>query len=205
MPIFYVLAPPLLFVRNMKFDDLVKLIRRDGCIVRVYDKETMKGSSSAGSFDISKNKNPTISIATKLLSSVERTRILLHEYAHFKQWKDGFIQAIDSFIDGWLVFDSWLSGKRYSEKQLKLARNCIVIIEYDAEIRTIKMSKELKIDIGKTEDYLNEAHSYISSIKYAFVTGNWGSYKILNICEKELTPKQVVDNLTNIELTALGA
>ena len=189
----------------MNFDALVKYIRKDGCPVRVYNKGILKVAQCLGTFDVSKKGTPTISIATRGHTKLENTRVLLHEYAHYRQWKDGLMGIAERVIKGWDVLDKWLSGKEYDSKQLSMARNCVILIEYDAEIRTIQLSRILKVDIGDIEDYLDHAHSYITHLKTVFKTKKWSPYRQLSICKKRLRPKEILAALSKEEVKRLEA
>jgi hypothetical protein len=188
---------------HVDFDRLVKFVRDDGCPVRLYNKRKMKIAECMGTFDISKRGNPIISLAIQDSSPLERRRVLLHEYGHYKQWQSGFLSACEREIKGWDVLDKWLCGMEFSEQDLVLARNCICLIEYDAEIRTVQLSRSLGVDIGREEDYLDSAHSYISHLKHVFMTRNWCNYEQLGLCHKKLSPGAALRDLTEEEIKTL--
>jgi len=189
----------------MDFNQLVQFIKMDGCSVRIYNnKRIMSVAQCTGTFDISKAGNPIISVATKGQRRIDLIRILLHEYAHYRQWKDGFMGKAELISKGWDTLDKWLKGKQYTNNQLYMARNCVVLIEYDAEIRTVQLSRNLGIDLGDNEDFLDNAHSYISHLKNVFRTRNWSRYKQLDLCNIKLTPEQILAPLTKEEIVKLG-
>lgn len=187
----------------MDFDELVCFIKMDGCPVRLYNKSILKIAQSIGTFDVSKNGNPIISMAIKGHTKLELKRILLHEYAHYLQWVDGFMDEAESNIKGWDILDKWLSGKNYTKQELFAARNCVILLEYDAEIRTIQLARNLDINLGSEKDFLNSAHSYVTFLKYVFLTREWASYDILDLCHKKLRPQEILLPLSKSEIRAL--
>lgn len=188
----------------MDFQRLVKFIRQDGCPVRLYQKTLLKMNQSVGTFDITKKGNPIICIAVQGHTQLELRRLLLHEYAHFLQLRDSFVLICEDIIKGWDILDKWLKGKEYSEEELQAARNCILVIEYDAEIRTIQIARVLDTDIGDVEEYIKNAYSYITSIKNTFKTRIWTEYTELNLCNRKLLPEEILAELTDEELLCLA-
>lgn len=152
----------------MDFDSLVKLIKDSGCRVIVYpNKSEFKLSSCTGSFFLTDN-GPIIGMCTKGISKIKAKSTLLHEFAHFLQWKTGFLCRMDDFSDGWTIYEEWAKGNEFSPRELLRARNSVLLIEYDAELITLMLGEKLGIDLGKY--YLHAIESYITLIKYAFET-----------------------------------
>ena len=144
--------------------------------------------------------NPKICIAISGHSHNELIKTTLHEYAHFLQYKDGLL---DKFGDEpWNVWDKWLQGEDFTQKQLKKSRNTICKIEYDADLRVIELAKQLNINIGKKEDYIKEAYSYVCTIKWSFLNREWDGYyldgSLFNV--GYLTPRQIVRPLSADEI-----
>jgi hypothetical protein len=83
-----------------------------------------------------------------------------HEYAHFLQWIEtpGQIMQADDRAS-LLVFD-WLTGKHYDKKEVQKAFCRVMVMERDAERRTVDLIKkfDLKVDIDK---YIRQANCYI--------------------------------------------
>lgn len=185
---------------NTKLTNLVEHIRRDGCSVFILDGNIVKISQSAGYFDIEDGK-PLIRIARDVKTRLEFTQLLLHEYSHYLQWKDGYLGRVENICNGWDILDRWLAGEEFSHADLYRARNSILLIEYDAEIRTVKLSRQFKIDIGAS--YLNNAHSYIGSIKNAFRKREWGTYTLLNMNWHKLRVREILAPLTQREIAKI--
>jgi hypothetical protein len=98
-----------------------------------------------------------IRVATK---SRDPISTIAHEYAHFLQWIDtpqNIMQADDRA--SLLVFD-WLTGKYYDKKEVQKAFCRVMVMERDAERRTVDLIKkfDLKVDIDK---YIRQANCYI--------------------------------------------
>jgi|SRR5690606_11846386 len=186
---------------NKNLEILAKTIKKNGCALIVEECEIITKSNSAGYFDI-EDGSPVIRIAKYGQSMLEFSQLLLHEYAHFLQWKDGFLPAIDDICDGWDILDRWLAGEEFGHEQLYVARNSILLIEYDAEIRTVELAKKFHINIGGAS-YFNNAHSYISSIKDAFRRRQWGQYTILNMHYRKLKPLELLAPLTPREIAKI--
>jgi len=188
----------------MNFSELATFIKADGCLLRLYKRKSLlKVAQCLGTFDISKKKNPIISLATKGHGQLTLIRTLLHEYAHYRQHKEGYFDTVEGVVKGWEVLDKWLNGRRYDEKTLAMARNCVVLIEYDAEIRTIQLARTLGVDIGDVGDYLDDAHSYASHLKNVFRTRVWSPYRRLDIQRRKLSPTEILATLTEEELKLL--
>lgn len=161
----------------MKFWELVDLVKKDGCRLRLYDKEELSVAQCAGTFDITKSGNPLICLAIKGHTQKELLQLLLHEYAHFLQWKTGFLHKLEGpdLKEGWDVFDKWYRQvKKFSNDQLERSRNAICLIEYDADLRVLDLAKKFNIDIGSHEEYMSKAYGYVALIKWAFKNKDWG-------------------------------
>lgn len=151
----------------MTFDELVAYIKQQGCRVILYrNKREFKISRCTASFECS--NGPVITMAMKGRSQVKLRSILLHEFAHFVQWKLGTLEYLDGICDGWTILDEWLDGKEISQEILDVARKVCLAVEYDAELITIELADKLDIDIGGVDKYLKAIESYILLIKYAF-------------------------------------
>jgi hypothetical protein len=150
---------------KMSFKELVNFIRSQDCKVTLYNTKILKQTESMGCFN--SYPAPEICMATIGYTQLELVKTILHEYAHFLQWEDGFLELIgDDETTGWGVFNSWIGGKEFSKKDLNKAEKAISIIEYDAEIRTIELSEDLGIDIGDYDDYIRDAYGYLCTIKW---------------------------------------
>jgi len=163
----------------VKFWELIDYIKKDGCNIRMYNKSELKVAQCSGTFDITKKGNPLICLAMKGHTRKELLQLLLHEYAHFLQWKEGMLHKLEGadLKEGWDVLDFWLQHKKkYTTEQLKKARDAVLLIEYDADIRVTELSVELGIDIGSHQAHMANAYSYILLIKWAAKNRKWGGH-----------------------------
>lgn len=183
-----------------RFDWLVRYIKDDGCKVILYNKNILKQVDCVGTFDISRKKNPIICLAIKGHTLRELTQILLHEYAHFLQWREGLLYLLegDNLKGGWDVIDKWLKGKKTSANVLNRARNAVLLMEYDADLRAIFLAKKLHLNIGSLKRRLSMAYSYITFLKWAIESREWGEYTVF-YNPVILTPTEVLKPLTNKE------
>ncbi len=184
----------------MQFWQLVSRIKNEGCHVRLYDREEMKVAQCAGTFDISKKGNPLICLAIKGHTRQELLQLLLHEYAHFLQWKEGILHRFEGkdLKLGWDTLDLWLGHKKkFSKAQLSWARDAIILIEYDADIRVIEMACELGVDIGSHRTHMANAYSYVTLIKWAAKNRKWGSHPGEDYFDGRIrTPKEILSHIT---------
>lgn len=187
----------------MNFWQLVRYIKADGCNLRLYNKSELKMAECPGTFDISKNGNPIISLTTKGHTTRELMQLLLHEYAHYIQWKTGFLHKLEgeNLKLGWEVLDKWLTKTRnYTGVQLKQARDAVVLIEYDADLRVIDLSRKFSIDIGSHADYMANAYSYVTLLKWAAKHRKWDSPPGGSFFDGKIrTPREILAPITEAE------
>jgi len=184
----------------MQFWQLISHIKNDGCNIRLYDKEELKAAQCAGTFDITKKGNPLICLTTKGHTQQELLQLLLHEYAHFLQWRAGFLHQLEgeNLKLGWVVIDLWLKDKRkYTYKELLWARNAILLIEYDADIRVLELSHKLGVDIGSHDTHMANAYSYVTLIKWAIKNKRWSDYPgDASFSGRVRTPQEILAEIT---------
>jgi hypothetical protein len=155
----------------VNFNSLVKNIEDKGCDVILLNESEVPGEECDGTFDVIGGR-PTITLALKYKSQNRLRYILLHELAHYYQWVDGFMQSLDGYANGWEIFDKWLKGGRCSRKKLWRARNSVLFIEYDADMRVIGLAKDFGIRLNKAR-HIAEANAYADLIKWAFKHRKW--------------------------------
>lgn len=161
----------------MDFYQLVGYIRQLGCRVNLYERTELRVNKCEGTFQISKKGNPVISIAMKgFETDNDRLLTLLHEFAHYIQWVTGYWGILHRETDGWDIVDKFLRYKRrkLSQEEIIKARRSVLLLEYDAELRTISLAKFFSIPIDEL-GYLQSANAYILQIKWALETKKWGS------------------------------
>jgi hypothetical protein len=153
----------------MNYEGLVKYVRDAGCRVIVYkNKGSLKGDSCAGYFE-RKTKGPFICMAIEGMSEISCCELLIHEFCHYLQWKDGTeTPAIDDAYEDW---DKWLTkNKKLTAERIEEIRQVILTHEWDAEIRSVSLGKNLNVKGYRPASILRGANAYMSTIKWSFQT-----------------------------------
>lgn len=151
----------------MEYDDLVKYIRCEGCRVYVYRNKNVIYGGSRGTFDYN-DKGPIICVATSGVEPERCVETLLHEFGHFLQWRDGFMQALDGICDAYTIEEKWINHKiELNKKEFSVVRNTILAMEYDAEKRGYKQGCLLSPKHFNGDFYLRGAAAYMDSIKWS--------------------------------------
>lgn len=177
----------------MNLCELVEFIKLSGCRIRLYRKEKISSSDCAATFNVT-SQGPLISVALYSVQPNQLVPLILHEFAHYWQWKCGLISAIDSVIDGWKVFENYISGKQYSKDILDRAMIATILLEYDAEIKTLLIAKKLKISLNR-EEYLMDAAGYAQMIARSFRNKKWyGEYQRSQI-KKKMAPRELIETI----------
>ncbi len=183
----------------MSNDKLIETIKDAGCRVRLFNREWI-GGDTAATFNYT--NGPIICVATQGRCPKEIRKLLLHEFAHFHQWKCGFMKEVDSICDGWDIIGKRLDGKSVDKALLDRAVRSACLIEYDAELRSIDVAEQLGIWVNRREIY-DDAHSYICGIKMSALCGQWIFYPHLGMYHEPLSPTEVIAPLTNEEKNKL--
>lgn len=187
----------------MDFDGLVKFIKSQGCKVVVYRKKKRICGNLGEFID---DPYPIIKIATKGHSKRENVAVLLHEYGHFLQWRVGFGKMLDGICWSHNVHEEWVKGEiELTDREIEMVRNVMLAIEYDADMRGYRVGMEMKPDNFDPEHFLREAHSYASSIKWAFDNrADWKKRPPWRFWDaRVLTPEQLFAPLTKKEKVIL--
>jgi len=106
--------------------------------------------------------------------------IFLHEYSHFRQWKDKAIVWKETDVN---CMDSWLTGVDFSEKTVDRSIFGLRNLELDCEIRTVALIQEhdIKMDIDL---FIKQANAYL--LFYNIVRTHRVWYKIAPYEVKEI-------------------
>lgn len=154
----------------MTFDQLVEFIKGEGCRIYIYENKASIYGGNLGTFYLHQDNGPIICIATKSMAPKKKVETLLHEFGHYLQWVDGFMQSLDAICDSYTIEDKWLNYKiELDEQQLKVVRNTMLAMEYDAEKRAIKVGDDLQPEDYHRDFFLQGAASYMDGIKWSFV------------------------------------
>lgn len=152
----------------MDYNELLKYVR-GLCRVRVYKDRPFLSCGSRGTFQVT-NKGPLITLAQKGLSKKKLTETLLHEFAHYLQYQDGFMSYVDNICDGYQVAGDWFAKKiELTPMEIQVVRNSILTIEYDAERRGHNLGLTLGVKNFSSKYYLRGAEAYMDAIKWSFL------------------------------------
>jgi len=121
--------------------------------------------------------------------------ILLHEYAHFLQWRAGCKAWLNAKDDS--AFWSWIQGKRVNRERAWAATRALFMCERDAERRTIKLLGKMFADLGLIDvaSYIKRANAYLAS--YPTMTKQRRWYKVPPYQSKKLLVNMPGDRLIN--------
>lgn len=151
----------------MNFQQFCSYIKAQGCKIRLYKKKTSIGGA-VGLFQ--EEPAPLISLAILCCSKKRQMELLAHEFAHFLQYKDGFTTIIENICE----YGDWVRWTdreiELSEKEVQAVRNTVLAIEWDAEMRAMKLAKELGLEGFNEKSYLRSACAYMETIKWSFLT-----------------------------------
>jgi len=189
----------------MNFKNLAKWVRSQGCKVTIFKKKKWIDGSIGVFYE---DPEPHIKIAIKNSSIKRNVSVLLHEYAHFLQWRDGFSEFLDGICWAHQVFTDWV--ERYvelTEREIKMCRNTMLFIEYDADMRAFEIGMTMRPDGFNPDYHLRESQSYCNAIKWGWKHRldwkkrpgwkNWPAKRLnhkelfapLTRCEKEILKK----------------
>ena len=161
-------------VDSMKkiFYEIATYSKRNGCPVTVHtNKDKIEGSN--GYF--SQDPEPHIQIALKGKAWGKAIEILIHEYCHYWQWKENFMDRKDD--EGNLLYSYILGGKVISPKNREKARALIQLSEYDCEIRAASLFDKWNLEsVFPPEEHIKSANTYNRHIAWSVGSkGNKGS------------------------------
>lgn len=123
------------------FYEIVKFGTDQGCPIKVH-KNLDKVNGSNGYF--TSEPKPHIEVALKGKSWPRAIQLLIHEFCHYWQWKDGFLGKKDD--EGNILYSRLLDGEDLTPKERHKSRTLIQISEYDCEIRTASLFKKWNLE-----------------------------------------------------------
>jgi hypothetical protein len=138
------------------FYEIVDYAKQEGCPVTVFPKKS-KINGSNGYF--SSEPRPHIKVALVGKSWPQRTQLIMHEYCHYWQWKDGFLGHKDD--EGNIAYARQLEGETLTPRERKMASTLVRISEYDCEMRTAELFKEWNLQsIFPPPDHIKSSNTY---------------------------------------------
>ena len=152
-------------VKSMKgvFYEIVSYASKNGCPVTVHtDKSKIEGSN--GYF--SQDPKPHIQIALKGKTWGKAIELLIHEYCHYWQWKESFLERKDD--EGNIIYSGILDGKDISPEQREKARVLIQLSEYDCEIRAASLFDKWNLEsVFPPSEHIKSANTYNRHIAWS--------------------------------------
>ena len=121
----------------------------------------LDGTHSSGYFD---DESKVLAYAKKAQDSI---LILLHESSHLDQWIEGKY----SFSKYPMMWE-WLSGKEYTDKQIKSVIQDVIAVELDCEKRTVRKIKQYGLDVD-VERYIQKANAYMYFFHWIMISRRW--------------------------------
>ena len=138
------------------FYEIVKFCKEQGCPVTVY-KTLEKVNGSNGYF--SADPKPHIKVGLKNRPWPKAIELIIHEFCHYWQWKDGFLGHKDD--EGNLIYSRILEGEAVSPEEREKASQLVRISEYDCEIRTASLFEKWGLEeIFPPSEHVRSANTY---------------------------------------------
>lgn len=138
------------------FYEIVQFSKDQGCPVTVY-KSLEKVNGSNGYF--SSEPKPHIKVGLKNRPWPKAIELIIHEFCHYWQWRDGFLGRKDD--EGNLIYSRILDGEEVSPEEREKASQLVRISEYDCEIRTASLFEKWHLEgIFPPKDHIQSAATY---------------------------------------------
>ena len=138
------------------FKEIVKFAKQEGCPVTVH-KNLKKVNGSNGYF--SSEPKPHIKVALKGRPWPNAIQLIIHEFCHYWQWRDGVLGHKDD--DGNIAYGRLLEGEELTPEERKKASTLVRISEYDCEIRTDYLFDRWNLhSIFPREDHIRSSNTY---------------------------------------------
>jgi hypothetical protein len=160
----------------------------DGKIVFVKGRYCGGKSKCSGLFYMNANDNPIIKVAKGGLKEAEWFGVLIHEYAHFLQWRDD-TKVWNKYCDYDITYSQiLLKPEKYKKELLAL-----MALELDCEKRSFKIIKNNNLFDHK--EYAQNANSILYKYAFLYNYNNWPDdnrkyRKVQKIC-----PTKLLDNV----------
>ncbi|MEY4342221.1 MAG: hypothetical protein RL736_11 [Pseudomonadota bacterium] len=156
----------------------------DGKVVFVKGRYCGGKSKCSGLFYMDANDNPIIKVAKGGLKETEWFGVLIHEYAHFLQWRDD-TKIWNNYCDYDITYSQILIKPDKYKKELLALMN----LELDCEKRAYKIIKNNKLFDYK--EYAQNANSILYKYAFLYNYNNWPDdnrkyRKVQKICPTKL-------------------
>ena len=159
-------------------------MRKNDVNVSFVDKEFIgqEDSKSMGYFSATPDEKTDLNFIIAVDNSIlDWTRIFVHEFCHFQQWKvkskawlNSFVKIDDEFIDADTLFDYWIKGKSYSKEEVTNFVRRTQACERECEKMAARLiiQNSLPLDV---KEYVQTANIYLYFYVYAMMRRLWYS------------------------------
>jgi len=138
------------------FYEIIKWIKKQGCKVYVH-KNSKRVHGSNGYF--SSEPKPHIRAAIKGRPWDRCIQLIIHEFCHYWQWKEGFLGRKDD--EGNIIYGRLLEGEELTPKERQIASTLVRISEYDCEKRTGYVIKKWNLEtVFPVEEHRRSSATY---------------------------------------------
>lgn len=142
----------------MKLKELISWVEEQGCPVQIKNKS---GHGYQGLFYW--NKPHRIVLFSKGNPKKVLFRTLIHEYCHYMQWQEKYLQKIEKLFN-WQDYYFFLEDKKKLSRSKQLrALLGVLMLEHDCETRTINLIKEKGWPVN-IQKYIRGANAYFYQI-----------------------------------------
>lgn len=149
------------------FESIVEWIEKHNCKVYLNDTKTVFGSNGYFTPD----PEPHIKVGMKGRSLENAIVLILHEFCHFWQWEENFLNRIDD--RGNEIYGNVLSGKEVTEDERNRARKLVALSEYDCEQRTAHLLKKWNLEsVRSVQEHIKAANAYNRHVAWSIGTGD---------------------------------
>ena len=151
--------------KSMKdvFYEIVEFAESQGCPIDVHPNlEKVNGSN--GYF--TSEPHPHIEVGLKGKTWPRAIQLIIHEFCHYWQHRDGFIGKKDD--EGNIIYSRLLDGETITAQEREKARALIQISEYDCEIRTASLIKRWNLEtVFPTTQHIRSSNTYNRHIAWS--------------------------------------
>jgi hypothetical protein len=178
---------------SLNNSEIIKIVEEDlrdldGKVVFVKGRYCGGKSKCSGLFYMNANDNPIIKVATGGLKDHEWFGVLIHEYAHFLQWRDD-TKVWNKYCDYDITYSQiLLKPEKYKKELLALME-----LELDCEKRTFKIIKNNNLFDYK--EYAQNANSILYKYAFLYNYNNWPDNNRKYRKVQKICPTKLLDNV----------
>jgi hypothetical protein len=160
----------------------------DGKVIFVKGRYCGGRSKCSGLFYMDTNDNPIIKVAKGGLKEEEWFGVLIHEYAHFIQWRDD-TKIWNKYCDYDITYNQILINPYKYKKELLALMN----LELDCEKRAYKIIKNNHLFDYKK--YAQNANSILYKYAFLYNYNNWPDDNRKYRQVQKICPTKLLDNV----------